>query len=347
MFRVLMFAFALLVMMPGHGNAVFKCVHSSVIDGDPIFDVLDDPQALRQALSDGADPNAVSTMERAGGTEACPPGPIGDRPVFRAAYMGQLDSIRILLQAGASTTPGAEDDDPILFQATVTDYENRGKHPVAVVRTLLDHDPGLIRNAASALVKAVQNRDPALLRELLDRGADPNRPDPLNRRERLALPVAARDGYVEMVKLLLAHGADPNVHAHKRPTALIAAISAKPAANNSAGRPPVVLAMLDLLLANGADVNCVAAQPGTIGQRNNETDALSVAVQRRSIPMIERLLAAGPNTYILRQAMAQVQTGADRGDQTDATIARMLMRAMTPAPPADSAGPCQIVGESG
>ena len=347
MFRVLMFAFAVLVLMPGQGKAVFKCVRSGVIDGAPIFDVLDDPQALRQALADGADPNAVSTMERADGDAACPPGPIGDTPVFRAAYMGQLDSIRILLQAGASTKPRTDDDDPIVFHGAVTDYENRGKDALAVVRILLDHDPDLIQNAASAMVKAVQNQDPALLRELLDRGADPNRPDPLNRVERLALPVAARDGYVEMVKLLLAHGADPNAHAHKRPTPLIAAISAKPAANNSAGRPPIVMAMLDLLLANGADVNCIAPRPGTIGQRNNETDALSVAVQRRSIPMIERLLAAGPNTHILRQAMAQVQTGADRGDPTDATIARMLMRAMTPAPPADSAGPCQIVGESG
>ena len=50
---------------------------------------------------------------------------------------------------------------------------------------------------------------PAVALYLLESGADPNRPDPVH--QLTVLHDAARDGYLDMVQVLVKHGADANL----------------------------------------------------------------------------------------------------------------------------------------
>lgn len=63
-----------------------------------------------------------------------------------------------------------------------------------------------------------------MTRFLLEKGADPNRTmDPTESLGLTALMLSARPGRMETVALLLAHGADPNIHTADGWTALKAA----------------------------------------------------------------------------------------------------------------------------
>lgn len=86
----------------------------------------------------------------------------------------------------------------------------------------------------------VEGRDPATVRLLLERGADPNL---FGGAYGSALQAACHNGDIRCVKLLLDHGADPNLHGGPAHSALSAACSAKD------------IRIVRLLLERGADVN--------------------------------------------------------------------------------------------
>jgi hypothetical protein len=123
----------------------------------------------------------------AGGCDQQPP----DSPLIQAARIGSLETITLLLDAGADVNlPGPTGDD---WDAT-------------------------------PLQHAILARQSGTVRLLLDRGADPNRV--AGPKAPPALLLAAGDTDPTFVNLLLAHGADPAIEGENGVTPLSRAVSA-------------------------------------------------------------------------------------------------------------------------
>ena len=95
-------------------------------------------------------------------------------------------------------------------------------------------------------ITAVSQNDSNALQKLLDSGLDPNLTGVENYQASL-LSIACRNNSIEMVKLLLANGADVNIKGHGDYTSLMwAAESAK------------TTEIMELLIEKGADINPIA-----------------------------------------------------------------------------------------
>lgn len=138
-------------------------------------------------------------------------------------YDGDSETLEALVRAGANPngTVAFDDSEPPLLMSLT-------RHNIAAARTLLrlGADPNRIRAAGdmSALMNAVAlaslpelDNPLGLVRQLLDSGADVNAVGPHGM---TALHMAAIDGNTETARLLLAHGADPNVRDEQHKTAL-------------------------------------------------------------------------------------------------------------------------------
>ena len=114
------------------------------------------------------------------------------------------------------------------------------------MRELIDEDPSLVNrvadygNTGAPLVKAAAGGHIDIVRLLLERGADPNLREEGNAPHGRGLYAAVYNGHVEIARLLLEHGAYPNPEVESSADALSIAIM------NSDTR------MIDLLASYGA-----------------------------------------------------------------------------------------------
>ena len=160
----------------------------------------------------------------------------GFTPLLYAAISGNLDTVRILVSAGADVNETAAD----------------GTTPLIVT---------LQRGIAEGLWRLPGGRNQHVAAYLLDHGADPH----LAEAGYTALHVASATGQHEAVEALLAHGADPNDTQLWMPQRFInAMIPGDPYLTtgwvSQIGAPPCMLAaksvdvpMMRLLLEHGAD----------------------------------------------------------------------------------------------
>lgn len=163
----------------------------------------------------------------------------GDTALHHAAKHGHLNVVRALLAAGATVDAVRGDGyRPVhcalmpnwFFQETPGPRENiidlllsHGARYTIFIAALRGDEPfvrdALARDRSLANVEdtchhrvlsaAVRRRDVAMTRLLLEHGADPNLPEEGAPRG-LSLWIAVNDRQHEIVRLLLAHGADPN-----------------------------------------------------------------------------------------------------------------------------------------
>jgi ankyrin repeat protein len=160
----------------------------------------------------------LGTAMLAGG--ACANNP--KTPLTRAAARNDAAAVRELLKDGQKA-----DEDNKRWTALIWAARSGS---VEAINVLLDagadvNQPGPTGDDwdATPLQHAILQRQPAVVRLLLDRGADPNRaaggsPSPLF--------LAAGDTDPTIVRLLLAHGADPSVENENGATPLLRAVSA-------------------------------------------------------------------------------------------------------------------------
>jgi ankyrin repeat protein len=201
------------------------------------------------------------------------PDPDGVSPLLLAIMNANWDLARKLIEAGAD----------------VNQWDIYGEAPLfTAVRLSARRDGG------RASIDPINETDgKTIVRMLLERGADPNmqlffRPADVrgstNTRGATPLIRAANQGDLELVKLLLAHGADPTVYMADWQTP-IHAVLAGPAPE------PVALEIIRVLHEAGTDVNVMALVNHPQEVRGGT--ALHYAVRKRYKEVIKALAAYG------------------------------------------------------
>lgn len=208
-------------------------------------------------------------------------------PLHFAAMRGGLETVRTLVEAGAD--PNAENDDSgvgVLGWATCFD---RVREDVAAY--LLEHGARLNLWTAIALdrgdaVREMIARAPSLLAARMTR----------NLRRRTPLHHAAAKNRPAMVRLLLELGADPNAADATGATALTTATQDKADAVVDpllgAGARLDLLAAINLHRFDDA-LAMLRDDPARIGPEGRDTIALHLAVSRKNVPAIRWLIEHG------------------------------------------------------
>jgi uncharacterized protein len=209
----------------------------------------------------------------ANGADIDLPDPDGVSPLLVAIMNANWDLAKKLIEAGAD----------------VNQWDVYGEAPLFTVvgsHTRID-------GGRASIDPLNQTRGTEILRLLLDRGANPNmqlffRPANVrgstNTRGSTPLIRAATNGDMEVVQLLLEHGADPTIYMADRQTPIHAAL---------AGRAPEkqVVEMIRLFYEAGTDVNVVALVNHREEVRGGS--ALHYAVRKRYKAVIEQLAEYG------------------------------------------------------
>jgi len=209
-------------------------------DTDAVQRVLDaDPQQISARTPDQDQPLHLAVWNRCTdivrllidrGADVNGRGDSGSTPMHYAARYGGVPMVSLLAQAGASLE--AEDDNgftPLQVSRDAKVMQRLMKLGAAVdIITALDA-------GWTEQVKSLLQREPSIL----------SKPSAQN-----ALLIAVRQQNAELVKLLLEHGADPNVGAGTTP--LFLAVSG----TKNSGE------IVRLLIDAGADVNATTGVPG-------------------------------------------------------------------------------------
>ena len=213
-----------------------------------------DPAKVRVLMDRGAPPNARA-IDR---TTA----------LVVAARLGNAESMRLLIDRGADPKLTASDTANLLRVAYTSESPD--------VRRVLSESGVALKDAREiGEPPLTQNLfDTAVLRELLDAGANPKQQVPLVTLRLPSLGLAASSGEVESVRLLLSRGADASAGgSHGWTPLMMAAASARP-------NPAVV----ELLLEHGADLHA----RDDVGRT-----ALDWALMQGETPVVRQLRQAG------------------------------------------------------
>lgn len=236
----------------------------SVIDPDYLAALRSgDVRQIRTALTTGASPHATD--------------PKGNTPLMLAAVYGDVAAMRLLLEQGADVNA--------TNQAGATALMRAAGDP-AKVRLLLKHGAAAsartVTGQSALMLAARPARSHEAVGLLLKHGADANATSAFGA---TALMAAAAGGDVETVRLLLAHGANPNVQATPD----------EPGFLFGGGRSPLMWAafrgnneVIQLLIDAGADINA----PNVLGT------PLAQAAWADRTQAAELLLARGAKTEI-------------------------------------------------
>jgi ankyrin repeat protein len=204
----------------------------------------------------------------------------GSTPILFAARHGDIQSARLLLEAGANLNDTAPDGNSVLIRATHSGHSELARLLIDKGADVNASGPGYTALHTAVLTGAVD-----LVRSLLAHGANPDaaltRGTPVRRTgEDLILPetllgatpffLAAKFVDVPLMKVLLEGGADPAIPLQNGTTPLMAAaglgwsgstnrrgidVTAKKAAIDPNDDEPHTLAAVKFLLDLGADVN--------------------------------------------------------------------------------------------
>ncbi len=217
----------------------------------------------------------------------------GYTPLLFAAQDGDVESTKLLLAAGADVKDRAPDGSSPLVIAAHAEQADVGA-------LLLDAgaDPNDARTGYTALHVAANSGDLPLVKALLDHGADPNarqqKGSPTKRMPNGhaldfkmvgATPyfLALRGGHLDVMRLLVARGADPSIPLQDGQTALM--VLAGPATVEGQNLPE----------SKQAEVVKLAVQLGTpVNQAGpNGNTALHVAATRRRDVIVQALADSG------------------------------------------------------
>jgi len=186
---------------------------------------IDDPQTVQGVLTGVLRMGKWNVAERLLklGADARKPDPSGNTPIHWAAGWGRIAAMRFLLGRGADINAANR------FGKTPLDNA-AGLHRLKMIEFMLAH--GADVNTGAPLATALQTttlqasagstwsaRAIPVVRYLLGRGADVNRPDP--RFDETPLMHAAKGGNLELMKLLVSSGADVNRKSRSKRTALL------------------------------------------------------------------------------------------------------------------------------
>ena len=246
------------------------------------------PAVVKVLLDRGADVHATTVTHLTG--RAATRDVTGYTPLLFAARVGDLDSARMLLDAGANPNAAATDELSALGLATI-----RGHIEVAML--LLEHgaDPNAAQQGHTPLHWAAGWWETTLTTSDFRAGREGN--DEWN-----ALP-GLTTGKVDLVRALLAHGADPNARLERPPT--------RAGATRSPGLPELVGATPFLVAAAGGDAELMRI----LAEAGADT---SLATDIRSTPLMAAAgvgRVMGENTLdearLLEAAELAVRMGGD------------------------------------
>lgn len=165
------------------------------------------------------DYRSIAAALLAAGAELDPKNRSGETPLGLAAQRGRPEMVSFLLEKGADPNAQTPAKPSILYAAIQWGLDKSRMEDVVARLLEAGADVNVSAHGSSALMSAAQSGYLPIVLQLIDHGADVNRPGADGR---TPLWWAARYGYLEVVELLIARGADVNAGA-KGQTALKAA----------------------------------------------------------------------------------------------------------------------------